>query len=180
MRVFVFHHAFEKPISAILRKKTNESLYVEFGEKFILSKFKLEDPVVVFITLDYIYCIKSGDIEYIIYEEEIAAIRLDAKVNIQNRSIYKRFPVSQFCDVREIYTNKKGTGILKNLSSNGMLLVSKKDFQLGDIIEISIYFGATVYFIEGKIVRKIKWHNDQDNICCLNKKHRRIYEIISV
>ncbi len=157
-RIFILHYAFEKPITALLRKDFNGSIYVEFDERSILLKVKLGDPVVVYIPADNTYSIKSGDIDYIINEEEIVSIKLDEPVNmqIQSRRKFKRYPASQFCGVKDIYTKKKGTAILKNISSHGLFLVSNDDFKVNDVIEASVYFGTTIYFIEGLIVREIE------------------------
>lgn len=157
-RIYILHYAFKKPIAALLRKDFNGSLHVEFDERSILLKFKLGDPVVVYIPADNTYSIKSGDIDYIINEEEIVSIKLDETGNMQmqSRRKFKRYPASQFCDAKEIYTKKKGTAILKNISNNGLFLVSKNDFKVNDVIEASVYFGTTIYFIEGKIVREIE------------------------
>lgn len=157
-RIFLLHYAFEKPIAALLRKDFNGSLHVEFYEKSILLKFELGDPVVVYIPEDNTYSIRSGDIDYIINEEETVSIKLDETVNMQmqSRRRSKRYPASQFCGVKEIYTKKKGTAILKNISSHGFLLVTKDDFKVNDVIEASVYFGTTIYFIEGRIVREIE------------------------
>ncbi len=157
-RIFILHYAFKKPIAALLRKDFNGSLHVEFDERSILLKFKLGDPVVVCIPADNTYSIRSGDIDYIINEEETVSIKLDETVNMQmqSRRKFKRYPASQFCGVKEIYTKKKGTAILKNISSHGLLLLSKNDFKVNDVIEASIYFGTATYFIEGKIVREME------------------------
>ena len=157
-RIFILHYAFEKPIAALLRKDLNGSLHVEFGESSILSKFKLGDPVVVYFPANNTYSIKSGDINYIMNEEETVSIKLDEAGNMQmqSRRKFKRYPASQFCGLKEVYTKKKGTAILKNISSHGLLLLSKDDYKVNDVIEISIYFGTTIYFIEGKIVRVIE------------------------
>lgn len=157
-RIFILHYAFEKPIAALLRKDFNGSLHVEFDERSILLKFKLGDPVVVYIPADNACSIKSGDIDYIINEEETVSIKLDETVDMQMQSKrkFKRYPASQFCGVKEVNTKKKGTAILKNISSHGLLMFSKNDFKVNDVIEASIYFGTTIYFIEGKIVREIE------------------------
>lgn len=157
-RIYILHYAFEKPIAALLRKDFNGSLHVEFDERSILLEFILGDPVVVYIHGDNTYSIKSGDIDYIINEEEIVSIKLDETVNMQmqSRRKFKRYPASQFCGVKVIDTKKKGTAILKNISSHGLFLVSKNDFKVNDVIEASVYFGTTIYFIEGKIVREIE------------------------
>lgn len=155
-QVFIFHHTFDKPIPALLSKCSEESLHVRFVGKSPLLNMKPEDPVVVFIPLDNTYYIKSGDVDYIDPKQELTVIKLDMTVNMKDRRVYKRYPAYQFCEVREVFTKKKGTAILKNISNNGMLLVSKNDFQLGDAIETSICVGAAIYFIEGKIVRAIK------------------------
>ena len=157
-RIFILHYAFEKPIAASLRKDLNGSLHVEFDEGAILLKFELGDPVVVYFPANNTYSIKSGEIDCIMKEDEIVSIKFDEAINMQmySRRKFKRYPASQFCGVKEVYTKKKGTAILKNISSHGMLLLSKDDFKVNDVIEVSIYFGTTIYFIEGKIVREIE------------------------
>jgi hypothetical protein len=157
-RIFILHYAFEKPIAGLLRKDFNGSIHVEFDQRSILAKFKPGDPVVVYFHADNTYSIKSGDIDYIIYEEETVSIKLDETVKTQmpSRRKFKRYPASQFCVVKEVYTKKRGTAILKNISNHGLLLFSKNDFMVNDVIETSIYFGTTTYFIEGKIVREIE------------------------
>ncbi len=158
-RIYILHYALEKPTAALLRKDLNGSLYVEFDDRVILLKLKPGDPVVVYIPSDdNTYSIKSGDIDYIINGEEIVSIKLDEPVNMQilSRRKFKRYPTSQFCDVKEIYTKKKGTAILKNISSHGLFLVTKNYFKVNDVIEASVYFDTTIYFIEGMIVREIE------------------------
>ena len=157
-RIFILHYAFEKPIAASLRKDLNGSIHVEFDERSILLKFELGDPVVVYFPASNSYSIKSGDIDYIMNEEETVSIKLDEAGNMQmqSRRKFKRYPASQFCGLKEVYTKKKGTAILKNISSHGLLLLSKDDYKVNDVIEVSIYFGTTIYFIEGKIVREIE------------------------
>ena len=156
MWIFILHYAFEKPIAALLRKDFNGSLHVEFDGRYI--QFKLGDPVVVYIPADNTYPIKSGYIDGINNEEETVLIKLDetADMQIQSRRKFKRYPASQFCGVKEVYTKKKGTAILKNISSHGLLLLSKNDFKVNDVIEASIYSGTTTYFVEGKIVREVE------------------------
>ncbi len=157
-RIFILHYAFEKPIAALFRKDLNGSLHVEFDVRSILLKFKLWDPVVVYISTDNTYSIKSGNINYIINEEGTVSIKLEETVNMQmqSRRKFRRYPASQFCGVKEIYTKKKGTAVLKNISRHGLLLLSKNDFNVNDEIEASVYFGTAIYFIEGKIVREIE------------------------
>jgi|GEM_PF-1402012 len=152
----MLHYAFEKSIAALLGKKSDESLQVIFNEGSALLKFKPEDPVVVCIPADNTCSIKSGDINRIIDEEKTVLIKLDETVNAQMQSgrKFKRYPASQFCYVKDVYTKKRGTGVIKNISSHGLLLLSKTDFNVDDVIETSFYFGTTMYFIEGRIVRK--------------------------
>lgn len=158
MRVFILHYHFEKPIPALLKKDFNGSLHVVFEERSVLRNLKLGDPVVVYIPENNKYSIKSGDIDYKFIEEEIVSIKLDETVNIdiQSKRMFKRYPASQFCGVKEVNTRKRGSAILKNISSQGLLLFSKDAFKVNDTIEASVYFGTTIYFIEGRVVRKIE------------------------
>lgn len=153
-KIFILHYAFEKPVAAIIKNESNGSLYAAFTERNILLQLKPGDPVVIYYP-DDTYSIKSGDIDYIINEEETVSIRLGEMTDMQmeSRRRYKRYPASQFCDVKEIYTKKKGPAILKNISNQGLLLLSKNYFEVNDIVEASIYFGPATYFIEGRIVR---------------------------
>jgi len=155
---FILHYAFEKPIAVLLRKDINGVLHAKFDERNDFLKFKEGDPVIVYISDDDTCPVKSGDIEYIIDKEETVSIKLDKApdMQMQSRRKHKRYPASQFCYVKEVYSKKKGTAVIKNISSHGILLLSKSDFNVDDVIEISIYFGNSIYFIEGKIVREFK------------------------
>jgi len=158
MKIFLLHYAFEKPVAGLSEKNFYENLKVKFGDRADFSKFKAEDPVVVYISEDKTCPIKSGDIEYIIDKEETVSIKLDEApdIQMQSRRKYKRYPASQLCYIKEVYSKKKGTAVIKNISSHGLLLLTKDDFNIDDVIEISIYFGNSIYFIEGKIVREYK------------------------
>ncbi|MEG6613601.1 PilZ domain-containing protein [Pseudoclostridium thermosuccinogenes] len=157
-KIFILHYAIEKPIAALLKKDLGGSLHVEFEERSFFLKFKPGDPVVVCISENNTYSIKSGDIDNIINKGETVAIKLDETVNMQmqSRRKFKRYPASQFCDVKGVYTKKKGTAILKNVSSHGLFLYSKNEFKVNDVVEASVYFGNIIFFIEGKIVREIE------------------------
>ncbi len=156
-RIFMLHYAFEKPIAALLIKDSDERLHVKFDDRSIFLKLRQGDPVAVYFPVDNKYSIKSGDIDYVINEERIVSIKLDdINIQMQSRRNFKRYPASQFCGVKELNTKKKGTAILKDISSQGMLMFSKDNFKVNDVIEASVYFGTTTYFIEGKIVREIE------------------------
>lgn len=148
-RIYILHYAFEKPIAALLRNDFNRSLHVEFDERVTFNKFELGDPVVVYIPEDNTFSIKSGDIDSISNEEEIVSIKLDESVNvqIQSRRKFKRYPASQFCGVKEIFTKKKGTAILKNISSQGLFLVSNDDYKVNISTNTSKKFNQRGLFL---------------------------------
>lgn len=89
------------------------------------------------------------DDKFIIYSNEVVNIPKE----IDKRE-YDRYPVSLLGDIKSIDTNKRETACIKDISYSGMCIYSTGDFNINDIVEVTIYLSNNVSRYDGTVVRK--------------------------
>lgn len=69
---------------------------------------------------------------------------------------YDRYPASLLGDIKLLDTNERKTACIKNISYSGMSVYSDGDYEINDVVEITIYLSNNVSRYDGTVLRKSK------------------------
>lgn len=69
---------------------------------------------------------------------------------------YERFPTSLLGEIKHMESSKKESACIKDFSYSGMCLYSTGDFEINDVIEISVFLSNSVSKYDATIIRKAK------------------------
>lgn len=88
---------------------------------------------------------------YIICSNEVVNIAAEME-----KRQHERYPASLLGDIKSIASNKREDACIKDISYSGMCIFSTGEYNVDDIVEVTIYLSNTVSIFDGKVVRKSK------------------------
>jgi len=93
----------------------------------------------------------SQEDKYIICSDDIAKMAKEF-----DKREFDRYPASILGDIKLMSTSKRESACIKNISYSGMCIFSNGDYEINDVVEITIYFSNNVSKYDGTVVRKAK------------------------
>lgn len=87
--------------------------------------------------------------EYILCSNEVVKMSND-----QEKRQFERYPSSLLGDIKLLNSSKREASCIKDISYSGMGVYSEGDFNIDDIVEVTIYLSNNVTRFDGTIMRK--------------------------
>jgi hypothetical protein len=84
----------------------------------------------------------------------VEAVIIESRIITDKRSV-ERYPVSLYGDVYNKDNSSMDTILIKNISSNGMSICSKMEYEIGKEMEFSIYIDNTILDVVANIIWKL-------------------------
>ncbi|MDF2988882.1 MAG: PilZ protein [Eubacterium sp.] len=89
--------------------------------------------------------------QYIICTNKVVSMARESE-----KRQYERYPTSLLGDIKLLDSSKRETACIKDFSYSGMCIFSTGEFEVDDVIEISVYLSNSVSKYDGTIMRKTK------------------------
>lgn len=129
---------------------------VKLTKDFAVLNFFEGDPVVLGYEQDGQVYILGCTIHKIRPKDNSVELKIDKVDSSADQRQYERYPVSLYGDIRARYGSKKYLVTIKDISYYGMLVYSKTELQINDLVEVDIYMDKNIVFLKGNIVRKMQ------------------------
>jgi hypothetical protein len=153
--IYLNHYSGKRPIVSSIVQTEDEYIRVLLTEKLRRIRLLKYDPIVVsyFEQKKIIMC--EGFVKEVNESENLIKLRIDNTQEFDNKRLFERFPVSLYSLVT-LRNNKKITGVIKNISVNGMSLSSKADLRCQKTYQLELYINDHVLNVEAEITWKNK------------------------
>lgn len=153
-KVMLFHYSCKKPIPGNILGSDRERVTVQLLTKSLSGLTTIGEPLVVLYAADYHYQLKGCFMTGVLEGKNILEVKLDIELKDQQQRYYERLPVSISADIRDDGNKKRYSGIIKDISKNGLLVYSKDMMPSGNNLEINVFLENAMIFLEAAVVRK--------------------------
>ena len=154
--VSIKHYSGPASIKCIVLENTEEYIQIKLTKEFAVFNFFEGDPIVLGYEIGSDIFIGEGSILLINSRNNAIKIQVPDVRMITDKRLAERFPVSIYADIKDQRTKKREVVIIKDISLQGMGMMSKVEFSEDDIIEFDAYFGQLVVPLKACILRKQK------------------------
>lgn len=160
INVTLRHYNKLKPINcSVISGDVNKIFTVQVDENENLGAGIIKgDPVLIgMIGESDIVRINGGIVIGAAPENDKYIICSNENINIAKefeKREYERYPVSIFGDIKTIDLNKRENACIKDISYSGMCIYSTGDFNVNDIVEVTLYLNNNVTRFDGTIIRR--------------------------
>lgn len=184
-KVIIYHYSTSKAILGYMLSTDNETADIELPGRSSNTLFREGDPLVI------IY--KTGIDEYQlkgchitgISGSNAASVKLDMELEASRQRFYERLPVSILADTKDRIHRKRYSGIIKDISRNGLLLYSNETIPVNSRVELDIIFENSMLFLEASVIRHTNspYYNcfglyvPEDNILSRNNLYKCLKQI---
>lgn len=155
------HYNKFKPISCeIISGDINKLFTVKFNDNENKGAEIIKgDPVLIGVLNGEDIVVNGGSVvgatpkedKYIICSDDIVKMAKEFE-----KREYDRYPASLLGDIKLINTSQRETTCIKNISYSGMCIYSNGDYEINDVVEITIYLSNNVSKYDGTVLRKAK------------------------
>ncbi|MFZ5987495.1 MAG: PilZ domain-containing protein [Bacillota bacterium] len=152
--VTVAHYSEGSPFKSVVFQAGNDTVTLKLTREFSAYNLFEGDPIVLGFQVGNEIYISECIIHVINLKEGIVEVKIDNTEFITDKRVYERFPVSLYADVRSDSSRKRSVCFIKNLSLEGLGIVSKDEFTEGQEIELDIYIDKRVLPLTGVVTRK--------------------------
>lgn len=153
----------ELSINSIISKIKEDSLELKITKDFVINNYFESDPVVIgFETKKRIY-ICEGEIKSININNKIFEVKINALDDVENQRQSQRFPVSIYVEVRHEKYKGSLKAVVKDISVEGMNIITNFEFEKGDKINLEWFLDNEVLTIESEIMWKKQLKQDKFN-----------------
>jgi hypothetical protein len=152
--IFLKHYSSVHPIRSTLISNDEKFLKIHVTNEIIKSNYLLGDPVVVHMYEEKAISIFGTIIDSVEIAEKNMKLKICDFETIPNKRRYDRHPVSYYIDIKYTGINKRIIGTVRNICYEGMLLLSKEDFDEDSTLGIDLYTENNVLSLRGAIIRK--------------------------
>ncbi len=152
--IAVRHYSGLSPFKSIIMEVDESTVTVKLTKEFALMNFLVGDPVVFGYESGEDIYIYGSIIEEIDVSKNIVKLKID-KVDIEaNRRKAERYPVSLYADIKLRESGKKYLATIKDISYYGMLVYTKAELEIGELLDVAIYMEKSMVFFNTNIIRK--------------------------
>ncbi|MDP4092514.1 MAG: PilZ domain-containing protein [Bacillota bacterium] len=152
--ISVRHYSGLSPFKSIVITADNGCVKVKLTKEFALLNFLIGDPVVFgYESNDLVYIFGCNVVDISI-REGIVTLKVDNIDAESNKRKYERFPVSLYADMKLRSSNKKHLATIKDMSCYGMLIYSKADIEVSELLDLAVYMDKSIAFFNTNVIRK--------------------------
>ena len=153
--VSVAHYSEINPFQSVVLEVSENEVLLNLPKKFSVYNLFEGDPAVLgFQTGLDIYAAECS-IQSINAKNSSVALRIDNTEHIKEKRIFERFPVSLYADMIPQDGVKK-VAYIRNISLDGLSIVSKSDLSVGEKISFDTYIDNRVLKFSGTVMWKVK------------------------
>lgn len=156
------HYNKLKPINcSVVSGDTKKLFTVKLIENdgHISEMFKGDPVLIGLLGEDESLTIKGGSVvgampkeeQYIICSNDVANM-----IKELDKRQYERYPTSLLGDVKLVNSSKRESACIKDFSYSGMCIYSDGEYNVNDLVEVSVYFTNSVSKYDGTIIRRVK------------------------
>jgi hypothetical protein len=154
MKVIIFHYSTNKAMLGRMLANNGDTADIELPGKNINAVFNEGDPLVIIYNADVDgHQLKGSHITSLADNSGMAKVKFDLELAASKQRFYERLPVSILVDIKDSSHRKRYSGIIKDISRNGLLLYSKEMIPVNSRIEINIIFENSIIFLEASVIR---------------------------
>lgn len=157
--ISVRHYSGLAPFKSIIINTDDEKIILRLTKEFAIMNFLAGDPVVLGYESEEEVKIFGCNILDINIRENTLYLQVDSIDSESNRRQYERYPVSLYADIKLRNGGKKFLATIKDMSYYGMLIYSKADLNISELLEVAIYMEKSTVFFNTNIVRKAERPN---------------------
>ena len=153
--VTLAHYSKSTPFQSVVLNVMENEVLLNLPRKFPAYDLFEDDPAVLgFQTGPDIFAAECS-IRYINAKDGNVVLKIENTEHIKEKRIFERFPVSLYADLR-IKNGKKKAAYVRNISLNGLSIVSKTNLSEGDEVVCDTYIDNRVLELAGTVIWKGK------------------------
>lgn len=153
--VSLAHYSKSTPFQSLVLDVLENEVWLNLPKKFPAYDLFEDDPAVLgFQTGLDIYAAECS-IRSINAKDGNVVLKIENTEHIKEKRIYERFPVSLYADMRAKNGTKKAAYV-RNISLNGLSIVSKSELSEGDEVVCDTYIDNRVLELPGTVMWKAK------------------------
>lgn len=152
---YIYHYSFQKPIKLLISDDIFATQFCNLNIQNKKARIELGDPIVVLCQTETDTKILGGDVNKELEpENSVLGIFWDSKKDYSDLRMYKRYPVSCYCELREHNGKKRVCGLIKNVSTYGFGIYSSENIAANIQLEVCIFVGTRTYFLDACVVHQ--------------------------
>ncbi|MEN8908075.1 MAG: PilZ domain-containing protein [Clostridiales bacterium] len=154
--VSIKHYSGFEFFNSIILDSDNEIIVIKTTESFSNLNIFVDDPIVLGFSYKRDVYICECIIQKINVAKSLSEIKIISEKKVTDSRLHERFPVSLFAEINDSDSGKYNTILIRNISASGLMVVSKDNFNIDSIIDLSIFIENNIIKVMGLIVRKSK------------------------
>jgi hypothetical protein len=152
--VSIKHYSGFEIFNSIVLDSDNEIIIIKTTENFSNLNIFTGDPIVLGFSYKTEVYICECIIQKINVIDGLSDIKIMSEKKVTDSRLHERFPVSLFAEINDIENEKCHTVLIRNISVSGLMIISKENFDLDSIVDLSIFIENNIIKTMGQIVRK--------------------------
>lgn len=155
-QVMVYHYTGINPFKSIVMETHNDYCKLKISKDFVLMNFLEGEPAVLKFSQDNKMCVIGSTVADIDLSNMIATFNFDQITGYENQRRSERIPVSIYVEIHKFNSIKreKYTGIVKDISFNGLLIYTKFNLDTEIGFEIDLYTRERIIYLTTSIAKK--------------------------
>ena len=166
--VSISHYSESIPFQSIVLEVLDNEVLLKLPENFSIYNLFEDDPVVMGFQIGLDIYAAECTIRLINPKDNSVALKIQNIEQIREKRIFQRFPVSLYADMKPKDGERK-VAYVRNLSLEGLSLISKSEFVEGDDIAFDTYIDNRVLRLNGTVMWKEKSPRNFQYCVCQQK-----------
>lgn len=152
--VSLAHYSESTPFKSVVLKVLDNEVLLNLPKNFSVYNLFEDDPVVLGFQSGSGICAAECSIRIINPKDSSVAVKVDNIEHIKEKRIFERFPVSLYADMKLQEDGKRKVAYVRNISMDGLSIVSKSEFSEGEEIAFDVYIDNRVLRLSGNVMWK--------------------------
>ena len=152
--ISIKHYSGFESFNSIILDCENDNIVIKTPSDFPNENIFVNDPVVIGYSYKREVYICECIVQKINPKEGLTELQIIEEKKITDSRIHERFPVSLFAEINDLETQIPSTVRVRNISVGGIMIISRNNHQIGEIIDLTIYIEDNILKTLGEIVRK--------------------------
>lgn len=155
--VLVSHYSGMHPFKGVITEVvSNNDVTFKLPKELSITNINEGDPIVIVYEQNSGIYFCECTILNITQEDRNVRIKIDNIDIISDQRVIERFPTSIYVEIKIKGSKKRDIGLMKNISSKGMAVISKMELNEGDAVEFDICVEDTVVLLNANVIWKIQ------------------------
>lgn len=154
--VIVSHFSRLKSFKGIIQAMGDNTLTIKVELGINVVNFFENDPIMIGFKNKDDYCVCGYKILTMNTKDRTILVRYNTLFNISSRGSYDQLPVSIAVDIKASGQNRKNTAVIRGLSLNNMVILSKLELSTDTDLEFYMPMFENLTYIKTAVVEKHK------------------------